>query len=105
MQNKVESRVQHTLIERLKETFPGCVVLKNDAGYKKNIPDLTVFYKDHYAMLEVKASKKAYLASLHDDSRKNQEYWINKFGEWTFAAFVYPENMNDILEEMKEVFV
>ncbi len=99
-----EGKFQHKLIKRLEEEFPDCVVLKNDAGYKKNIPDLTVFWKDHYALLEVKASEKDHLKSLKDPGRLNQKIFVDKFREWSYSSFVYPENVDQVLSEMKEVF-
>lgn len=100
----LESKFQSKLIKQLEDIFPGCVVLKNDSGYKKNIPDLTVFYKNHYAILEVKRSERAFKESTKEDGRKNQEYYVNKFNDWSFASFVYPENVDQVLSRMKEVF-
>lgn len=99
-----ESQFQKKLIKKLKDIFPGCVILKNDARYKDNIPDLTIFWKNHYALLEVKRDKESYEKSLKDISRKNQEYYINKFNEWSYASFVYPENVDQVLGELKEAF-
>lgn len=101
----LESQFQHKLIERLKDIFPGCEILKNDPKYKKNIPDLVVFFKGHYAFLEVKRSQADYNKSRREDGRKNQEYYIDKFNEWSYASFVYPENVDQVLRELKEVFV
>lgn len=100
----LESDFQHKLIKELGIIFPGCVVLKNDAGYKKNIPDLTVFYKDHYALLEVKRSKADYEKSLKEDGRLNQEYYINKFNDWSFGRFIYPENKKEVLNDLRLYF-
>ena len=47
-----ESKFQKGLIDDLKNRFPGCMVLKNDANYIQGIPDLMVLYKDHWAALE-----------------------------------------------------
>lgn len=100
----LESQFQHRLIKELEIIFPGCTVLKNDAGYKKNIPDLSVFWKDHYAFLEVKRSREDFEKSRKEPGRKNQEYYINKFNNDSFAAFIYPENKDEVLKEMREAF-
>jgi hypothetical protein len=55
----LESKFQANLIKEIKTTFPGCVVLKNDSSYLQGIPDLSIFYKDKWAMLEVKKDEKA----------------------------------------------
>lgn len=99
-----ESQFQKKLIKKLKDIFPGCVILKNDARYKDNIPDLTILWKNHYALLEVKRDEASYEKSLKDISRRNQEYYINKFNEWSYASFVYPENVDQVLSELKEAF-
>lgn len=100
----LESQFQHKLIRQLNDIFPGCVVLKNDPKCKKNIPDLVVFYKGHYAFLEVKRSRHEFDISKKDPGRLNQEYWIDKFNDWSYASFVYPENVDQVLGELKEVF-
>lgn len=40
-----ENKFQSRLIQEIKEIFPGCIVLKNDANYIRAIPDLLVRYK------------------------------------------------------------
>lgn len=92
-----ESKFQHDLIETLKKMFPGCVVLKNDSSYIQGVPDLSIFYKDKWAMLEV---KKSAIAS----HRPNQEYYVNKFNDMSFSRFIYPENKEEVLNEMQSLF-
>lgn len=53
MANK-ENKFQADLIKELKQLFPGCMILKNDANYIQGIPDLTIFYNDRWAALECK---------------------------------------------------
>ena len=43
MANK-ENKFQADLIKELKQLFPGCMILKNDANYIQGIPDLTIFF-------------------------------------------------------------
>lgn len=90
-----ESAFQHGLIERLKKEFPGCVVLKNDSSYLQGVPDLLVLYNDKWAMLECKQSKNA-------SRRPNQDFYISKFGEMSYAAFVYPENQEEVIHELQQ---
>ena len=53
---KRENAFQAHLIKRLKNEFPGCIVLKNDANYIQGIPDLIVLHNGAWAALEVKRS-------------------------------------------------
>lgn len=94
---KKENKFQADLIRKIKERFEGSIVLKNDSSYIQGIPDLTVFYKDKWAALECKKDNKA-------SHRPNQDYYISKMDEMSFARFVSPENEEDVLNEMDEAF-
>ena len=73
------------------------MVLKNDSSYLQGIPDLTIFYKKHWAMLECKKN-----ATAH--KQPNQEYYVNKMNEMSYAAFVCPENKTEVIAELKKKF-
>lgn len=92
-----ESVFQAKLIKDLKAMLPGCVVLKNDPNYIQGVPDLLILYNNRWAALECKRSKNA-------SHRPNQEYYISKMDGMSFAAFVYPENREDILDELQRSF-
>ena len=92
-----ESNFQKQLITDLKKTFPGCIVLKNDANYIQGIPDLTVLYKDRWALLECKNGPN----SKH---QTNQDYYISKGKEMSYASFVNPENKESVLLDLKKKF-
>lgn len=92
-----ENKFQKELINELKREFPGCMVLKNDPNYIQGIPDLIVLFKDHWAALEVKKKKKAH-------HQPNQDYYISLMNEMSFARFIYPENKEEILDELQRSF-
>ena len=92
-----ESAYQARLIRKLKKLFPGCVVLKNDPQYLQGILDLTLLWRRCWAMLEVKASGTA-------PNRPNQEYYVEQLGTMSFAAFIYPENEEEVLSALQEAF-
>lgn len=92
-----ERDFQRKLIKELKERFPGCMVLKNDSNYIQGIPDLTVLYGKHWAMLETKRSKTS-------SRRTNQEYYIRKADEMSFGRFIYPKNKEEVLDELQQSF-
>lgn len=97
-----ESEFQSKLIKKLKKRFEGCVVLKNDAGYLSNIPDLSVFYQDKWAMLEVKRSERE--AHANTSHVRNQKYWIDILDDMSYASFIYPENEEEVLDELEQTF-
>lgn len=92
-----EAKYQADLIRRLYEMFPGCEILKNDAGYRQGMLDLTIFYGPCWAMLEVKASATA-------SERPNQAYYVEQMRNMSFAAFIYPENEEEVLTALSEAF-
>ena len=92
-----ESQFQHALIGKIKERFPDCVVMKNDAGYIQGIPDLTVLYRDRWATLECKKSAKA-------SHQPNQDYYVEKMDQMSFSRFIFPENRDQVLNELTNYF-
>lgn len=92
-----ESQFQSALIKELKDLFPGCIVLKNDANYKQGIPDLLILYQDRWAALECKTSMDASV-------RPNQKYYVEKMNEFSYASFICPENKKEVLNEIKRAF-
>ncbi len=92
-----ESVFQRRFIRRLKREFPGCELLKNDSGYRQGIPDWTLFWGPYWAMLEIKDS-------LSAAKRPNQAHYIKRFNEMGFAAFVCPENEEEVLTALQSAF-
>lgn len=93
----LESKFQADLIKMLKQVFPGCVVMKNDSSYIQGIPDLLVLYKNKWASLECKKSMGA-------KKRPNQEYYVKLMDNMSFSRFVYPENLEDVLDDLYTYF-
>ena len=77
--------------------FPGCVILKNDAGYMQGIPDLLILFENKWAMLEVKASERS-------REQPNQNYFVELLDSMSFAAFIYPENEDEVLYALQQTF-
>lgn len=92
-----ENQYQAKLIKKLKDLFPDCVILKNDSLYQQGVPDLTIFYNQQWAALEVKRS-------LSDASQPNQEYFVKKLNRMSFAAFICPENEREVLSALQQAF-
>ena len=94
---KLERDFQAKLIKDLKTIFPGCIVMKNDSSYIQGIPDLLILHNDKWASLENKKSANA-------AKQPNQEYYVDKMNEMSFARFVYPENKQEVLDELYQTF-
>lgn len=89
-----ENKFQQKLIKEIKERFPNCIVMKNDSSYIQGIPDITILYKNKWAALECKKNSKA----AH---RPNQDYYIQKMNEMSYASFISPENKEEVLDEIQ----
>lgn len=93
----LESKFQSALIKKIKNRFEGCIVLKNDSSYIQGIPDLLILWQDKWAALECKNS-------INATRRPNQEYYISKMNDMSFAAFIYPENEEGVLNAIQRSF-
>lgn len=91
----LERVYQAKLIKKLRDLFPGCVILKNDSSYLQGILDLTILYRDRWAMLEVKADADSPL-------QPNQGYYAEMLNEMSFAAFIHPSNEQDVLSALQQ---
>lgn len=91
----LESEFQSKLIDELTEMFPGSLIFKNES--KQGIPDLTVLYKKHWALLECKKSENA-------SHQPNQDYYVEKANNMSFSRFIYPENKQEVLNELQQAF-
>ena len=89
-----ERDYQAKLIKAIKQRFPGCYVMKEDAGYIQGLPDLIVLYNNRSATLEVKIS-----ANAHHQT--NQDTHVKRMNEMSFSSFIYPENEKEVLDEME----
>lgn len=91
---KNENKFQPKVIEELEKRFPGCMVLKNDPTYIQGVPDLIVLIKKKWFALETKRSK-------NEPHRPNQDYYINKMNSMSGAWFIYPENLEEVMNAIQ----
>ena len=94
---KLESDFQKQLRKDLEKIFPGCITKKMEPDDPQGFPDLAVWWGKHYAILECKRS-------VSSPKRPNQDYYVNLFNEWSFSAFVYPENKEGVLHAMERAW-
>lgn len=92
-----EAQFQTRVIARLQDTFPGCVVIKNDPQYLQGIPDILLLADWFWAMLEVKASARSPV-------QPNQEYYVDLLDRMSFAAFIFPENEEEVFRDLQHAF-
>ena len=92
-----ERDYQAYIIRTLRRLFPECVILKNDSSYIQGILDLTVLFGHQWAMLEVKISESS-------PNQPNQEFYVEKLNGMSFAAFICPENEEEVLDELQRTF-
>ena len=93
----LENRFKTKLIREIKDMLPGCMVLHLDPNEIQGIPDLLVLYRDKWAVLEGKKSATA-------SHRPNQDYYVGLMNDMSFAAFIYPENKDEVLDELYRYF-
>ena len=93
--SKLESGFQDRLIAEIKEMFPGCMVFKMDQI--QGIPDLLILYKDRWASLENKKHANA-------KRQPNQEYYVDLMNKMSFSRFIYPENKEEVLSDLRKAF-
>jgi hypothetical protein len=93
----LERDYQKKLKEKLYKRFPDAIIFKTDpfAMQMQGFPDLLILKNDKWAALEVKAAEK----SSH---QPNQEDYINRIKHMgNYAAFIFPENEKEILNELE----
>jgi len=92
-----EGAYQNRIIRRLESIFPGCSVFKTDANYRQGFPDLVILWNRCWAALEVKTSPMA-------ASQPNQDFYISRLNDMSFAAYICPENEEEVLGALQQAF-
>ena len=93
----LENKFQANLIKKLKSLYPDCFIMKNDSSYMQGVPDLLVLNKDKWATLECKKSANA-------RHQPNQDYYVGKMNEMSFSRFIFPENEQEVLDDLYHWF-
>lgn len=92
---KRESKFKSDLYKEIRERFPGAEVVVNDPGYIQGFPDATVYLPNgKYFLLEGKRECKS-------SRQPNQGYYVEQSPLCKNARFVYPENKEEIMEELE----
>lgn len=91
----LERDFQSDLIDELKGLYPEALIYKNES--KQGFPDLTILYRDKWALLECKKNGKA-------KHQPNQDYYVERANSMSFSRFIYPENKQEVLDELQQAF-
>ncbi len=90
-----ENGFQRLLKREIRERLPGAIIMKADPNDIQGIPDLLVLYNDRWAALECKKTSSA-------SKRPNQDFYVHKMNEMSFARFIFPENKEVVLDAMEQ---
>ena len=93
----LESKFKTDLKNEIKQRFPGSIVLHISPNDLPGGPDLLVLYNNKWAALEGKQTG----TSSH---RPRQDYYVDKMNEMSYASFIYPENKEEVLNDMERSF-
>lgn len=91
---KLERDFQSQLIRKISDRLPGSYIFKLDTRFRQGSPDLLILYSDRWAVLEVKKS-------ANEPKQPNQEFYVGELNAMSYSAFIYPENEEDILDEVQ----
>lgn len=93
----LENSFKTNLVRELEQIFPGCMVVHLDPNEIQGIPDLLILYKDKWAALEGKIAEDA-------EHQPNQDYYVGLMNYMSFAAFIFPENKDEVLDDLYDYF-
>lgn len=98
MARQGEGKYKTALAGRIYKRFGRdvCEIIILDS--RQGLPDrLIVFKGGFWAFLEAKISADA-------DVQPNQPFYVERFGRMCFAAFIYPENEEAVLNELEQEY-
>lgn len=98
---KKEKDFQKDLVKEIKNRFRDSFVLRIDPskvpGTPTGFPDILVLWNNHWFALECKRSEGS-------SKRPLQEHYISKLNDLSFAAFIFPENKEEVLNAIQQTF-
>lgn len=90
-----ENKFQADLVNEIKDRIPDCIIMHNDPNYIQGIPDILVLSGGRWGALECKRNARA-------SHRPNQDYYVELMNDMSFAAFIYPENKEEVLNGLQK---
>jgi len=95
--SQLERKFQRDLKKELSARYPEALITKQDSSQIQGIPDLLILNGATWAMLENKRSEDA-------SHRPNQDYYVDRMDNMSFARFICPENKESVLNELDMYF-
>lgn len=92
---RTEAVYQSKIIKKLETLFPGCHIVKNNPSETQGIPDILILFRTRWAALEFKRSNVAH-------KQVNQDFYVDKFNDMSFASFIWPENEEQVLSDLQQ---
>jgi hypothetical protein len=89
----LENKFKQKLKKKIQDLLPGSLVLHLDPTDIQGIPDMLILYGNRWAALEGKKEASA-------SHRPNQDYYVEQMNNMSFASFIYPENEEEVLNDM-----
>lgn len=93
----LESKFKTQLVKDIQKRFPNSFVFHINPTEMQGGPDLLVLNGNKWAALEGKQDSK----SSH---RPNQDYYVDIMNKMSYASFIYPENKEEVLNELQQAF-
>ena len=94
---KNENKFQPEVIKDIQKMYPDAIIFKTDPTYIQGIPDLIILHGKKWAALETKRKKGA-------KKQPNQPYYVDLMNKMSFSRFVFPENKEEVLNELQQSF-
>lgn len=92
-----EAAFKRRFFQRLRDRFPGCEIVRTDSSSQQGMLDHVVLFGPYWAALEFKKSPLA-------RRQPNQEFYVKRLDRMGYAAFVYPENEDEVLDALEQAF-
>lgn len=86
-----ESEFQKGVKDKIKAKFPDAIIRKQEG--QQGFPDLLILHGKNWVALECKVSKNAH-------HQPNQDIYVNKLNDMSYASFIFPENEEEVLNEV-----
>lgn len=86
-----ENKFQSDLISELETLYPNAIIMKGNRI--QGLPDLIMLEGNRWIALEVKRS-------ANEIHQPNQDYWVEVMHDMSYAAFIFPENHDEILSDI-----
>lgn len=92
-----EGAYKAKVLAKIEHMFPGCEIIRSDSSHRQGMPDHFILWGPYWASLEFKVSSRA-------KKQPNQEYYVRKLDEMSFAAIIHPDNEEEVLGALEQAF-